>query len=396
MNFFDKLKDETNKTVLTLLGFNTLVYVAMSVYTPYISVHYSNLGMNSFQIGILAALGPLSAVLVQPLWGMLSDRTGSGAKILRMLTVGSMAAVLLYLFSRSFISLAVVTFLFVSFNTALIPLGDAIAVSYLASRNYSFSRVRIGGTVGYAISVAVAGHFIRKNEYLSFILCAAFLLLLFICIGGMPQNHTTQRIKGRLEISKLVKNRRILFVLFFACVFQMVLSCNMAFLGVYIKELNYSSQEIGIAMMVSASSEIPVLLVIDKILKRYSVHAIMLFSGIMMAVRVFVLYLARDMTLIIAAQLLHGVTYMTVYYSCVTFINKNVDDSLKATGQSMLHLVQTGIGSVVGNILGGYVANRIGIGNTYMVCSLFILTVTIICGSALVIFRRNAGQGSDF
>ena len=87
----------------------------------------------------------------------------------------------------------------------------------------------------------------------------------------------------------------------------------------------------------------------------------------MVALRFFLLFLAHDMTLVIAAQLLNGVTYMFVYYSCVTFINKNVDETLKATGQSMLTIVQTGIGSVMGNIFGGYIANQIGIRSTFLI-----------------------------
>lgn len=187
LSFLHMHLDETKRTVFSLLCYNTFVYVAMSVYGPYITVHYSHLGMDSFQIGILSALGPMSAVLIQPFWALLSDKTGNYIRILRLLTFGSMVTVLFYFFSRSFFSLLFVTFLYVSFSTALIPLGDAVTVSYLASKNYSFSHVRIGGTIGFAICVVLAGHFIRENEYLSFILCAAFLLILFLIIGFMPK-----------------------------------------------------------------------------------------------------------------------------------------------------------------------------------------------------------------
>lgn len=373
--------DEMQRNVLVFLSFNTLAYVATSVFGPFLTAHYASLGISNLQIGILTAIGPLSAMVIQPTWALISDKSGSRVGVLKVAVLGATLCVLLYMLGTNFWSLAIITFLYVSFQSPILPMGDAITVNYLQRTPYRYSFVRMGGTLGFALCTVLSGLFIRKNPNLSFALGAIFFFLLFITVCRMPkvQQDSVKREKKKLDFGSLFRNKKILFVLFMACSIQVALSCYNSFLGVYIRDMGLGSAHIGLASMTSALSEVPILLTIDKVMRRVSIKKILLFSGFMTTVRLLLLAGASNMGMIIIAQLFQSFSYMTVHYSSITFINQEVEEDLKTSGQMLLALVQGGLGSILGNILGGYLSGIIGMNSTFFIYAGFVFSVTVIC-----------------
>lgn len=373
--------DEMQRNVLVFLSFNTLAYVATSVFGPFLTAHYASLGISNLQIGILTAIGPLSAMVIQPTWALISDKSGSRVGVLKVAVLGATLCVLLYMLGTNFWSLAIITFLYVSFQSPILPMGDAITVNYLQRTPYRYSFVRMGGTLGFALCTVLSGLFIRKNPNLSFALGAIFFFLLFITVCRMPkvQQDSVKREKKKLNFGSLFRNKKILFVLFMACSIQVALSCYNSFLGVYIRDMGLGSAHIGLASMTSALSEVPILLTIDKVMRRVSIKKILLFSGFMTTVRLLLLAGASNMGMIIIAQLFQSFSYMTVHYSSITFINQEVEEDLKTSGQMLLALVQGGLGSILGNILGGYLSGIIGMNSTFFIYAGFVFSVTVIC-----------------
>ncbi len=56
------------------LFFYVITYMGNAVYSTFIPVYFLNIGFSPSQIGTLLSLGPLVAILAQPVWGALGDR----------------------------------------------------------------------------------------------------------------------------------------------------------------------------------------------------------------------------------------------------------------------------------------------------------------------------------
>lgn len=52
------------------------------------------------------------------------------------------------------------------------------------------------------------------------------------------------------------------------------------------------------------------------------------------------------------AQLLQGPSYMVSYFCCVMYVSENVLDGRISQGQSLLTMVQTGLGAICGSLAG--------------------------------------------
>ena len=67
-------------TFWMLFGFNALYYIPGATFSAYIGVYYQSKGMSVSQIGLLSAMGPLLALVMQPAWGTVSGRTGKRSR----------------------------------------------------------------------------------------------------------------------------------------------------------------------------------------------------------------------------------------------------------------------------------------------------------------------------
>ena len=369
---------KTLRIFWTLFAFNALFYVPGATFGAYIGVYYRSKGMNVSQIGLLSAIGPLLALILQPLWGILSDRRGRHMAVLRLALAGSAAGVLCYYRADTFLLFAVCVSVYSFFNCAVGPIGDSIVVDMALENGLQFSSIRLGGTLAYAATVVFAGMYLKTNPTASFGITAAVWCIMLLVTLFMNKEVRKYKCKKRTGILSVFKNKKILFVLFYACIFQIVLGCYGSFLGLVVTDMGYDNATIGWLMCVSALSEIPVLLCIGYISRKIRIEYLLLIAGAAMTIRIW-LPLTGSIAGIFIGQSLQGVTYMIMYYSCVMFMNQNLSKELHGTGQSLFYMVQTGLACTFSNIAGGWLGGKIGLLKTYFLYGLVLLAVTALC-----------------
>jgi len=354
-----ELDDEKRAGVLFFI-MSFLTFLCFAVYWPYMTAHYANLGIDSGRIGILASIGSVVTLVALPIWSRISDRTGNRRGVLKIIALGASVTILLFLVSNSFWTLFITISIFMCFQVGIVPLNDAIVISYLAKTKMKFSSIRMGGTAGFALMIVLSGYIYSYNSSFTFILAAVCFFLLFLCVRKIPQVEVEKKEKRKLDYRRLFHNKKIIFILFIAFAVQVAQGFYFAFLGVYVQELGFTSREIGFANFISVILEVPVFLVIDRVLRRFSVITVTLFTAFIVVIRMFLLFMATDMTLIYLSMLGNGISFIGMYYSCATFINKEMEDDLKSTGQSMLALCQMGLGNIVGTMFGGFISLHAG------------------------------------
>ena len=377
-------------TFWMLFGFNSLYYIPGATFSAYISVYYQSKGMSVSQIGLLSAMGPLLALVMQPAWGMLSDRTGKHMAVLRIALLGAAGGVLCYYRADTFWLFAACILIYGLFNCAIGPIGDAVVLDMARENDLEFSRIRMGGTLAYALVVVFAGVFLRDHPTASFGITAAAWGTMFLLTWFMRGDVKKYKTEKKAGVLSCFQNRKILFVLAYACIFQIVLGCYGSFIGVVVTDMGYDNAMIGRLMCVSALSELPVLLCIRFLMRKVKIEYLLLTAGAAMTVRIW-LPLTGSIAFIFLGQALQGMTYMIMYYGCVMFMDQNFPREHRGTGQSLFYMVQSGIASTFSNIAGGWLGERIGLTRTYFWYGLILLAVTAACG---VVMYSHSRQGA--
>lgn len=192
--------------------------------------------------------------------------------------------------------------------------------------------------------------------------------------------------KGLLS---LFTSNEIAFVLVFAFISSAAIGFIGAFLGRYAVELGEGQNLVGVLSAVSAASEIPILLVSSKLVRRFGEMNLLIFSCFMAALRL-VLVGTGIVPVMICGQLLQSVSYMTVYYSCVTYIANHTYEDCRARGQSAFAMVQSGLSVVVANLFGGWACDALGTHAGFLAFALASTIAAVVALVAYVLWRRSA------
>ena len=90
---------------------------------------------------------------------------------------------------------------------------------------------------------------------------------------------------------------------------------------------------------------------------------------------------------ILISQALQSVTYIPLYYLCVVFSSTRLPAACQSKGQSLISLIQLGLGGLIGYIFGGWLIDHIGIRTAYTSFSIFMFVGT---GITLLLFLRGS------
>lgn len=385
---------------LRLFLINVSFWVACGSCAPFLSAYYKRIGLSFTQIGVLLAIGPIFAIFIQPLWAMLSDRTGKRKLLLILLALCTAGAYLLYYLGTSFAVCLLAVLVVSLFSLALLPLCDALVIDRANAYGFPFARIRIGGTLGYAVMVFGAGMFLEKFDGAQFAVASVAYLLFAGAVMLLPQGSAREeavpaRKKAVPARESIFDTSEILFVLALALIESLGLGFCGSFTGSYAVELGFGSSLIGVLSCISALSEVPILLFAGKLMDRFGEIPLLIFSGIMMSLRLCLTGMGL-VPAMISAQLLQSVTYMTTYICCTQYISKHVRAGKMSQGQSALAIVQSGLAAVASNLFGGMLVDAVGTRQAFFAVAAGVLVVALLVGGAYFLRKGTHTSCADF
>ncbi|MDR2156867.1 MAG: MFS transporter [Clostridiales Family XIII bacterium] len=390
-----------------LLAVDTCVWSVTSVCIPFLNAYYAMNGITDMQIGVLAAIGPVAGLCFQPLWAMLSDRTEKRRLVLQLISVVGGAAYLLYLLGTAFAVFCVATIVFMAFNSAIMPLNDAIVTKEAQEKKVNFAIVRMGGTVGFAIVILFVGGYLRSHPthmfWIGFVVYAGYAAVCFLLPKDpkgknragrparagkvQPDEKTGQKRKG-----KIFRSNEVVFVLAIAFIMQIAVSFHAAFVSVFVVDLGYDQSMIGILFCISAFSEVPVLFAMPKLMARFNTLGLLCAALFIAALRV-ILVPNGTIPYIILSQALQGPSYMIAYYGCVTYIRDHVHEGKISQGQTILVMIQGGFATVAGSLAGGFLSDAFGLAPAFVIISGFVVVSAVgILVATRVYAAKQAGR----
>jgi PPP family 3-phenylpropionic acid transporter len=391
---------ETNKEPFPIRLFLIYIifYSGQSIYTTYLNLYLHERGLSQSQIGLIVSVSTGFILAAQLFWGVQSDRAKTKNNVLLLLYAGSgLAALLFYLGGGFWFLLGAVTLFAVFFNP-IMPLQDNIMLESFESSRWDYGQVRMGGTIGYCVTVLVIG-FVLQNHYgnIFWMVCLAMAC----CILVSRRLRKVQGYRGSLQKTpyrELLKNKTLLGMIIFNLTFALGLNFFYSFYPIYYTSIGGNSSLIGALMFACAVAEIPVLLVVNRFVARFGVGKILILAGIATSIRWFLLYMLRNPYLIIAANLLHGIGYTGFSYCIITYINRTVPKDLRATSQSGNALISSVFTRIIFGYIGGLASERFGVQYMILLAGIIMAVSTVVFAlwvrnkNTIMQFRDAAGE----
>jgi PPP family 3-phenylpropionic acid transporter len=149
---------------------------------------------------------------------------------------------------------------------------------------------------------------------------------------------------------------------------------------------------IGLSFAVLGLSELPLYLCAAGLIRRIGPARTLVMAFLLLALRSFLYSSISQPGWAVVVQLAHGSVALFLV-AAVEYVNRLVPGAWRATGQSLFWAAQFGIGSVLGNALGGALYDRVGARAMFRLSGFAILAVALVAVFTLRDHRDGSCAG---
>lgn len=293
---------------------------------PFISLFYARQGLDGVQIGVLVSIGSGVALLFAPLWGRWSDRSPRPARLLQLALIGSAVISLVLGFHKAFLWLLLLTILNATVTCAIMPLGDSLALG-VADREH-YGSIRMWGSLGWAVTVLIAGWLIEKTTIMSgFYGFAAILigaaLLLFLVPDEQARGEQAGPPPQRAgSVRALLGSRNLLALAGAVCVWYFIEGGFRSFEPLYLDQLGAGESVLGLLNMLRALTEIPALLWADHLARKHPPSLLIIVALVARGLACAAIVAFPAVPVIVLVRTIDGLSNAFLYVGIVVFIGK--------------------------------------------------------------------------
>lgn len=357
------------------------LYMASGFTFPIFPLYMTYRGLRPFEVGLAASVATLVSIMPVAVIGRISDVVNR-EKLQGILGVTLAALILAYIHAKTFLQFLALHPAYITIVYAYMTLSGAIAMDYIVTRRgTSFGRFRTSGAIGWIFGTLLGGWTVDNLGFTHVImLSSAFFIIsaLLFGLGGL-KSEAKRREKEKSVTYHVEAFRKVLFnraaYTLYASVFVAWLTtpAYYTFLPLYMtKELGTTRFLSSIAFTVTPFAEVPAMVYFGSLSDktgRRKVIALCLAAFPIRYILTVTAGLAGEPWLVVAAQLLHGLTFGGLYVVSVAYLSEAVDPDLKGLALS-LYTIFSNIGSFIGNYTLGYIVDGYGFTLMYYVAAL--------------------------
>lgn len=367
-------------------GISCFFYFGYAAFTVILSMYCQDIGMSASQISYIVSFSPLLSIITQPIFGFLADKWRSPRKVSILLLVISIICMFIFALSRNFWILLLTSGIVISFMNAITPLTDRIGVS----SPYQFGRIRLWGSVGYAVMAQISGLLYQYispfSNYIAAILGAAITIICIYMVSDPvleEQQEKKEKLDTKVVLKELIHNKPFIMFLIISFFFWGACSTNFNYLSLFIRSIGGNATNVGTYQLFATLFEIPMILATDYIIKKVSYKNIMLFAVCVSLIN-FIWYASLPpVYLVISVFIFKGFSTVLFIMITVRLIIELVKEEYVSTAYGIQAMVGKGLGAMIFQLIGGRI-----IDNSSMTYFYIFLAGGIICALIFVFFFK--------
>ncbi len=365
------------------------------LFTTYGPLWFKSIGYSTFAIGVLTSLQAGTRLFTPYAWGWLADHTGRRERLLRAATGGALLSAFGYFVPAGYAWVAWVTVVLFVFTAGVIPISEALLANRVSSEGRldvgRYGRVRMWGSVGYVVSVLASGFVLEASGVGWFpALVVGLLVALLLAAWRLPPSPEAALQEAGAGALAIVRQPVVAW--FFAGVFLTVLAHTSlyAFYSLYLASLGYDKSAIGMLWAVALTAEFAWFWFQGRWVHRLSLHAWLVVAALTSALRfALIAVCAGNAAVLIAAQLLHAISFAAQHSICIALITQHFPGRLRGRGQALYTVLGYGASGVVGGVAGGALSQALGFASVFWAASGAALVAAWCSRRALVLDRAG-------
>jgi len=357
----------------------------------YMNLYLKRAGLNSSQLGTVAAIFSFMSIFSSPIWGIVADSVKDMRRIIALLSLSASLVYPLLLFTKNYYAILGIIMLFSFLETPVAPINDALTLGFIKQHGGDYGRIRLWGSIGIGISMLLFKLMI-KDEFegnitsefgyglLSvFIFFSTFRLLGVVWVLMIP-NPAEVEVREPFKWNQLNRFITVNFVLTLitGLMARAAMQAYYIFFSIYLEDLGVPDSSQGFFWALGVASEIGMMFVIGNLIKWTGIKWIVIIGMLGMAMRLFFYSLKPSIIAILFLQLFHALTYTAFHIGIVNFISTMLPDQVRASGQTLYSGIVWGLGGMIGGKICGGIEKTHGRFVMFRISSIIALLAALI------------------
>jgi PPP family 3-phenylpropionic acid transporter len=374
---------DSRKQLLPFAAMSAAYFAHIGFFNPYLPLWLKEMGMGLLAISVLTSVQAATRLFAPYAWGALSDRTGERVKLLRLGAAVAFAFACLLWLDWGPVGLGLVLLVMFTHTSSMMPMSEA-AMAHLVSQGGAFDakrygRVRLWGSIGFLVTVFVAGAWFEAFGMHHFPGWTVFSLgAVLLSAFWLPDlKETVHAEHVHLPVGPVLRQKQVLW--FFAAAFFHVLSHIgiYVFFSLYLDALGYSKTMIGVLWAVSVAVEIVWFFTQSRWLQRLPLTGWLVACSAAMALRMLLTTVWADVLwVLLLAQAIHALTFAAHHTACIALLSHHFPGRLRGRGQALYTVIAYGFPGVLGGLLGGMLSERWGLQSVFAISVVTSLVAT--------------------
>lgn len=288
-------------------------YLGDALFYAFLTIYFNSLNFDSWKLGTLLAIIPLTAILGSFVIGKLSGKAKRNILLLKIINIIEALVMVFFGFVTSFPLLLIITIVISFCNKSFYSLLDAAAMDSSIAANKNYSSVRIFGSLAYLISSFAGGYLIDwLNFKFVFMIAGALFLISGIFVLFIKPNEKAESEKTAKDkdvIKTIFRTPNFIFYLLFYVFALGASNVTDNIYALYVTSLGMSQSNYGLVNGMSIAFEIIAMFVVIKFIKTKYYKKMLLISAIIIFARDAVLAIPLPLIVVAFIPILRGISW---------------------------------------------------------------------------------------
>jgi PPP family 3-phenylpropionic acid transporter len=361
-------------------------YAHAGTWSTYATLFFADKGMTVAQIGVLMSMIQVLRIVGPNVWGYVADHYDRRVLVLRMAGCAALIGFSGFFFGGTFGHFMLAMIILNLFTSGQAPICEALMLSEMKGDLTYYGRIRMWGSIGFIVSVTLASIALEHYGIMTLPWLAAALLV-FTILAAFRLKDVPRRLHKEAPplLSALLRRREVIAFFLSTALMVSAHASLYTFYSLYLERNGYSKTVIGAMWSLGVLAEVLLFYFQAPLFRRWGARR-MMYLALGVAVLRFVMIGAGShmLWLLIAAQVMHALTFALHHSSSVMTLQRWFSGPLQARGQALYMSISYGIGGSLGGLFLAQWWERAGAESVYYVAAVL---ASLSALAALLSFR---------
>jgi MFS transporter, PPP family, 3-phenylpropionic acid transporter len=367
-------------TSFRLSLYYALLFAAVGTHLPFWPVWLAERGLSAAQIGMVTAAAYLARMVFSPAIGAIVDRRGDRRRPMVILAAAAALCWALFAATDSLPAIVVLTFIAGGLWSAVIPVGDSLAMMAAIQRRLDYGRVRLWGSAAFIVAAVGVGRLLTQTSPSVLVwLITGWLTATAAACAVLPDLRATS---GGVPapFAPLLSSRA--FLLFIACAAanQAAHTAYYAFSTLHWRHAGIPDDVIGLLWSEGVIAEIVLFSMSGRVVAKLGPAGLLIVAGLGGVLRWLVLGTTTALPALAVAQILHAATFGCAHLGAMHFLQRAVPAGLSVRAQGLYAAVALGAVPGLMSPVAGHLFENLG-GGVFFAMAGFSLAAALLGGA---------------